>query len=266
VTAPIPFSLPDSARGNAQIIPSPPWYFSGTWLTIEYRTDPARVRELLPEPLELDDDDPGRVAITWSDFQSSSESGEELLDPVRSQFSEAFLAIKAKFRGSVYSRVAFAWVDRDFSLARGTHMGWPKKAGSIHQTRPFPFGKAPRVEPGGTFATSLASGDRRIAEARIVLREQGEERPLVTAQPMIHTRRVRSIEKGAPDSLHQLVAHRATVEGTAWTADAELRLFDSPWEGLADVEVHEIVGGYYQQVGFVWDGGETVHDYLNPGR
>lgn len=38
--------------------PSPPWHYSGDLLTIEYRTDPARVRELPPEPLEPAEEDP----------------------------------------------------------------------------------------------------------------------------------------------------------------------------------------------------------------
>lgn len=42
---------PKTATGDASLIPSPPWHYSGDLLTVEYRTDPARVRELLPEPL-----------------------------------------------------------------------------------------------------------------------------------------------------------------------------------------------------------------------
>jgi len=40
--------------------------------------------------------------------------------------------------------------------------------------------------------------------------------------------------------------------------DAELRLFDSPTEELSNLSVDEIIGGYYRQVGVVWNGGRTV--------
>ena len=40
--------------------------------------------------------------------------------------------------------------------------------------------------------------------------------------------------------------------------DAELRLFESPTEELARLSVDEIIGGYYRQVGVVWDGGRTL--------
>ena len=38
----------------------------------------------------------------------------------------------------------------------------------------------------------------------------------------------------------------------------QLRLFDSPTEELAQLEVREIIGGYYRQVGVVWDGGRCL--------
>ncbi len=67
-------------------------------LTVEYRTDPARVRELLPEPLELVDEDPGAVALIWADWQSCSADGHELLDPVLAQYKEAFAVVRCKYQ------------------------------------------------------------------------------------------------------------------------------------------------------------------------
>jgi acetoacetate decarboxylase len=138
------FFFPKTASGASSLIPSPPWRYSGDLLTVEYRTDPARVRELLPEPLELADEDPGAVALIWADWQSCSASGEELLDPVLSQYKEAFAVVRCQYRGRTYSRCVYIWVDKDFAIARGLHQGYPKKLGSIHQTRPHPYGPAPR--------------------------------------------------------------------------------------------------------------------------
>src|SRR6185312_5650826 len=66
------FFFPRTAGGRSSLIPSPPWYYSGDLLTVEYRTDPARVAELLPAPLELAEEDPGAVALIWADWQSCS--------------------------------------------------------------------------------------------------------------------------------------------------------------------------------------------------
>jgi acetoacetate decarboxylase len=46
--------------------------------------------------------------------------------------------------------------------------------------------------------------------------------------------------------------------GPAWRGDASLELFDSPTEELALLEVREIIGGYYRQVGVTWDGGRVL--------
>src|SRR5207247_3608451 len=42
------FFYPRTATGRSSLLPPPPWHYSGDLLTVEYRTDPARVAELLP--------------------------------------------------------------------------------------------------------------------------------------------------------------------------------------------------------------------------
>jgi acetoacetate decarboxylase len=144
------FFYPRTATGRSSLLPPPPWHYSGDLLTVEYRTDPARVAELLPGPLQPAPEDPGAVALIWADWQSCGDSGDELLDPVRAQ--------------------------------------------------------------------------------------------------------------GAPDALDELVrSGSASVEaGPAWSGEATLELFESPTEELARLEVGEIIGGYYQQVGVTWDGGKVL--------
>ena len=48
------FFYPRTVGGTSGIIPSPPWYYSGDLLTVEYRTNPERVRELLDAGLVLE--------------------------------------------------------------------------------------------------------------------------------------------------------------------------------------------------------------------
>ena len=154
------FFYPRTAGGQSSLIPSPPWYYSGDLLTVEYRTDPARVAELLPAPLELAAKDPGAVALIWADWQSCSSSREELLDPVRAQYKEAFVVVRCSFEGETYSRCVYIWVDKDFAMGRGIHQGYPKKLGSMWQTRPHPFAQgAPQIGAGGVFGATLAVGE-----------------------------------------------------------------------------------------------------------
>src|SRR5437764_10178745 len=84
------FWYPRTGTGRASLLPPPPWHYSGDLLTVEYRTDPARVAELLPGPLTLAPEDPGAVALIWADWQSCGETGEELLDPGRAQCRARF--------------------------------------------------------------------------------------------------------------------------------------------------------------------------------
>ena len=246
------FWYPRTATGQSSLLPAPPWHYSGDLLTVEYRTDPARVAELLPAPLELAPDDPGAVALIWADWQSCGESGTELLDPVRAQYRECFAVVRCGYRGTTYSRCVYIWVDKDFALVRGQYQGYPKKLGSIHQTRPHPYGRAaPRIGPGGRFAGTLAAADRRLAQAVVTLREQSRTNGFVNSHPMAHSRWLPSIEKGAPDTVSELIlSGSASFEaGPAWQGDATLDLFESPAEELARLHVEEIIGGYYRQVG-----------------
>jgi acetoacetate decarboxylase len=254
------FFYPRTATGAASLIPPPPWHYSGDLLTVEYRTDPVRVAELLPAPLEAASDDPGAVALIWADWQSCGKDGEELLDPVRAQYKEAFVVVRCSFQGRLYSRCLYIWVDKDFAVARGLHQGYPKKLGSIHQTRPHPYGPAPRLAPGARIGATLAAADRRLAEVVVTLREESASGPFVNAHPMAHHRVLPSIEKGRPDALHELIASgAASVEGgPTWRGDADLQLFDSPTEELARLTVDEMIGAYYRQVGVVWDGGTVL--------
>ena len=61
------FLPPFTPGGRTALVPPMPWYYSGTLLTVEYRTDPANVRAILPAELDLAPEDPGAVAFIWAD-------------------------------------------------------------------------------------------------------------------------------------------------------------------------------------------------------
>lgn len=259
------FFGPRSASGKAALLPDPPWHYSGDLLTVEYRVDPARVRELLPEPLGLAPEDPGAVAFIWADWQSCAADKSQLMDPVLGQYKEAFVVVRCSFRGETYSRCVYIWVDSDFAIARGLHQGYPKKLGAIHQTRPHPYGPAPRVAPGGRFGASLAAASRRLAEAQITLVEESPTNGFVNAHPMAHNRFVRAIDDPASFRLDEIIATgSARAEGgPAFRATVDhFAVFPAPTEELDRLAPDEIIGGYYRQVGVVWDGGRLLHDGL----
>ncbi len=257
----LPF--PRTASGRASLLPPTPWHYSGDLLTVEYRTNPDHVRAILPPDVELvnDDEDPGAVAFIWADWQSCGEDRAEILDPVRSQYKEAFVVVRCRYLDQIYSRCVFIWVDKDFALVRGYLQGYPKKLGSIHQTRPVTVGVAgPRLEAGGQFGMTLAAGDRRLANATVTLRGEATSGGFVNGHPMLHHRWFPSVELNGEDSLSEVVTMSGTnVElGPIYAGEATLELFDSPTEELTLLTPSEILGGYFRTVGTTFAGGRTL--------
>ena len=255
------FLFPETPSGRSSLIPSPPWHYSGEMLTVEWRTDPARVAELLPEGARLAGDDPGSVALIWADWQSAGDDLSETLDPVRSQYKEAFVVIRCEWEGETWSRCPYIWVDKDFAMVRGYHQGYPKKLGDIWMTKPVVVGRAgPRLEEGGRFGMTLAAADRRLAEATVTLSERVDSPGFVNGHPMLHNRTWPSIESDGTKSMDELVTMRGYDGEIAdvWAGEATIRLFESPSEELSLLEPEEIIGGFYHRVGVSWKGGTTL--------
>lgn len=257
----LPF--PRTPSGRASLLPALPWHYSGDQLTVEYRTDPAAVAALLPADVEpaRPDEDPGAVAFVWADWQSCGDGGAELLDPVRAQYREAFVVVRCRYAGRLFSRCLFIWVDTDFALVRGHLQGYPKKLGSIHQTRPVTVGRAgPRLGAGARFGMTLAAGDRRLAQATVTLTGESDTNGFVNGHPMLHHRWVPRLELDGTDSLAEVVTMSGVdVElGPAYRGDATIELFDSPTEELAALAPREIIGGYFRTVGSTFAGGTTL--------
>ncbi|MGH3408403.1 MAG: acetoacetate decarboxylase family protein, partial [Streptosporangiaceae bacterium] len=119
---------------------------------------------------------------------------------------------------------------------------------------------APALAPGGRFGATLAAADRRLAQAVITLTEPSPVNGFVNAHPMAHHRWLPAID-GPGDAHAELIESGAAefAAGATFAAEVdELTLFSSPAEELSALPVREIIGGYYRQVGVVWNGGRTL--------
>jgi enduracididine biosynthesis enzyme MppR len=238
------YTLPLSPSGNSALVPPPPWHFSGDVLMVEYLADPAAVAAFLPSGLTASRR-PGHAAAIFGDWQSCTDGGAELLDPVRSQYRECYVALAAEWQDQPVARCPFCWVDKDFSLVRGLIQGYPKKMGSIALTRSFELGRATTpVAAGARFAGTLAAGDRRLLEATVTLTEPAPAPTLMLA-PLIHTRRFPSWDP-AGAGVSELVTGGSSDQriGSVWTGTAELEIFDSPTDELALLRPVEVLAGY----------------------
>src|SRR5260370_25617077 len=79
----------------------------------------------------------------------------------------------------------YIYVDNDAALARGWTQGFPKKMGSIFQTRSFAASgpAAAPVASGGRFGASLSAHGQRLAEAVVTLHRPVENALFLLRRP-----------------------------------------------------------------------------------
>jgi acetoacetate decarboxylase len=260
------YSLPRSPEGRSSLVPAPPWHYVGDFFVIEFWAEPNAVAAVLPPGLEPHSD-PGRSAALFIDWQSCSDSGEELDDPVRSQYKEFFVVVNALLDGEPVTTCPYIWVDRDFALVRGWVQGFPKKLGSIHMTRHFPLASnaGPALSAGGRFAGTLAANDRRLAFGAVTLERESADGPTHNDPPLVNVRHFPRLAAGHHDdpAVHELVRARSRDRTISpiWEGSAELELHAAPGEELAALAPVRVGKGFRFTFAYTVDDLETVRDY-----
>lgn len=241
------YTLPRTPKGTSSLAPTPPWHYVGNCLAVEYEAEPEAVRSFLPPGLEFHSP---RCAAYFVEWQYASESGEEYLDPIRSQYHETILLIAASYQGGPCAYCPFIWVDQDVSLMRGLAQGWPKQIGSTWVTRAYdlPSKAGPVVGPGGKFGATLAVKDRRLVEAVVTLREQTAQLPTPSFARAVNTRHFPELVAGKHDrpAVYELVQlkSRDVQLSPIWKGEATLRFFDHPYLELPELRPTNVLAGY----------------------
>jgi acetoacetate decarboxylase len=254
------YTVPRTPRGLAGLVPPPPWHYVADFLVVDFHADPTAAASLLPEGLEPHPD-AGRCAAVYADWQSCSETGDELLDPVRSHYREFYIVVSGLLDGEEVTTCAFIWVDQDFALARGWIQGFPKKLGSIHMTRSF--GLDCKAE-GTTFAGTVAAYDRRLAMGTVTPTEVTEQGPTHNDPPLINRRHFPRLAAGrhGDPAVHELV--RAKSRDRAISAihrgPATLELYPAPNEEHVALAPVRMGSGFRFQFAYTVDDLETVKE------
>jgi hypothetical protein len=153
------FTVPKSPFGQAALTPPPPWHYAGDVVGVEFWTDPDATAATLPNGLSPDPKSNGHAVMMFLDWQFAAQDDEHL-EPARYQYREAFILVDAMHRDVPVMWCPYIYVDNDAALARGWTQGFPKKMGSVFQTRSFaasgPAGLAPA-------SRRMASGLRKPA-------------------------------------------------------------------------------------------------------
>src|SRR5471030_1114650 len=130
------FSVPLTPQGKSALATLPPWHYSSDCLAIEYWADQDAIAALLPPRLTVDEKSAGRAFFWFLDWQFTG-SNDELTDPARYQYREAFVLVEAVFEGVAVNYCPYIFVDNDAAVSRGWAQGFPKKLASVYQTRSF---------------------------------------------------------------------------------------------------------------------------------
>lgn len=241
------YTLPRTPKGTSSLAPTPPWHYVGNCLAVEYIARPEAVESFLPSGLTLES---SQCAVYFIDWQYASESGEELLDPIRSQYRETIFLVSANFEGTPCAYCPFIWVDQDVSLMRGFAQGWPKQIGSTWITRAYDLASkaSPVVGPGGRFGATLAVKDRRLVEAVVTLREQTSSLPVPSFARTVNARHFPELVAGKHDSpaIYELVQlkSRDVQLSPIWKGDASLTIFDHPYLEAPELRPANVLAGY----------------------
>jgi acetoacetate decarboxylase len=259
------YTIPRTPEGRAGLVPPPPWHYVGDFLVVDYWADPEAAASLLPEGLQPHPD-AGRCAAVFADWQSCSEHGDELLDPVRSHYRECYIVVNALLDGREVTTCCFIWVDQDFALARGWIQGFPKKLGEVWMTRAYALQcrAAPGVVAGSRFGATCSARGHRVAQARVTLEGPSETGSLHTDPPIVNVRHFPRLAAGRHDDpqVHELVRSRSRDRSVSeiWEGDAELELFAAPGEEHTLLAPVDVVRGYRFTFAYTVDDLETVKE------
>ena len=241
------YTLPRTPNGTSSLAPAPPWHYAGSCLAVEYEAAEGAATQLLPPGLEYWGP---RCAAYFIEWQFCSDDGGELLDPERSQYKESLFLVSAKYRGEFCSFCPFIWVDQDTSLMRGLAQGWPKQIGETWITRSYGLQSkaSPFAGAGGCFGAALSAKGRRLAEASVTLSEKCGELPSPNFAKAVNVRYFPDLVSGRHDKplINQLAAlkSRDIKVSEIWKGEAELKIFDHPYQELPLLRPEKVLAGY----------------------
>lgn len=243
------FSVPLTPSGLASMVPTPPWYYVGNTMGVEFVADVNKIAPFLPEGLEPLD---GRCAIYFCDWQTASgEQPEAYLNPTMSQYKEAALIMSCQYEGKPAAFCPFIWVDNDGAAMRGQVYGYPKQIAQIGITRTFHIESkaAPQIEAGGKLGAYAAADCGRLFEMQLTLEEPCSKLPYPHFAHVIGLRHFPNLnaDEGYKPSVKDLVVGVGGENRAAdgWCGSAKMRIY---WNSCPELEAFEPISvgtGYY---------------------
>jgi acetoacetate decarboxylase len=260
------FTVPKSPFGQASLNPPPPWHYAGDVVGVEFRTDPEQAAATLPSGLSPDPNSNGHGVMMFIDWQFTAQD-DEYLEPSRYQYREAFVLVDAMYRDTPVMWCPYIYVDNDAAMARGWAQGFPKKLGSIFQTRSFAAASAAAAPlvAGGRFAASLSAHGERLAQIRVTLRKPIENGLSLLTRPTVLLRYFPRLaagyhDKPAVNELTMSITDNLTV-AQAWVGEGELTLPEAQGEELHALAPRRVESGFRYSLSYSVTDLKTLEDH-----
>jgi acetoacetate decarboxylase len=244
-TASMPIASPSYPRGPYRFV-------NREYLTITYESDPAAIREALPEPLEPD----GSNHVLYEFIRMPDSSG-------FGDYTESGIVIPAKYKGESVNFTAQMYLDDEPPISGGREVwGFPKKYanptfGIVHDTL------TAKLEYAGV---TVAVGTMKYKEENLVIDSKGSSHADEIIKKLTKTQVNLKLIPHVDGTLAiaQLVAYNmcdATLKG-AWAGPARLHLVPHVNAPVADLPVKNVVGGVHFIADITLPYGRVLYDYL----
>jgi len=218
-------------------------FYHREYLIITYRTDPKKLREVVPEPLQVDEP---LVKYEFIRMPDSTGFGD---------YTESGQVIPVSFKGRKGGYTHCMFLNDHPPIAGGRELwGFPKKLAE------------PKLKAEiDTLVGELYFGPLRIAVGTMGYKHKAADLIAVRATleaPNFLLKIIPHVD-GKP-RICEIVEYRLIdidLKG-AWTGPAELTLFSHALAPLAELPVLEVVSGIHIIADLTLDLGKVVHDYL----
>jgi acetoacetate decarboxylase len=223
--------------------PGPYRFVDREYLIITYRTDPARLRTIVPAPLEVDE-----PVVKYEFIRMPDSTG-------FGDYTETGQVIPVRFRGRKGSYTHCMFLNDHPPIAGGRELwGFPKKLAS----------PSLRAETD-TLVGTLDYGPVRVATATMGYkhREANQDAVLASLTAPNFLLKVIPHVDGSPRICELVEYHLEDIRlKGAWTGPAALSLQPHALAPVAELPVLEVLSAVHLQADLTLGLGRVVHDYL----
>lgn len=238
--------LPSMPAASPSYPPGPYRFIDRQYFIVIYESDPAAIRDAVPEPLEPAKEN--LVYYEWIRMPDSSGFGD---------YTESGVVIPCSYKGAPCNFTAQMYLDDDPPVAAGREIwGFPKKY----------------AHPKLAVASDTLTGTLEYAGERVATGTMGYKHEVFARDPNKTVAALSKLQvnlKLIPDvdgkpAIAQLVAYNLTdiaVKGS-WSGPARLHLIPHVNAPVADLPVRRIVGARHFVADLTLPYGRVLHDYL----